>query len=95
MSVFYNKDKTELIVACRCGCDDAAHIKIDKNDHDFYCLVSYMNGNFYKEQYGMFGTLKQKLKKILAIIRNKDYCYSEIIMDKEEFETFKEYINKF
>lgn len=94
MSVFYNKEKTELVVTCHDKCGQAAHIVIDKEDNEYYCLMSYMNGNFYKEQYGVINTFKEKCKKIWAIIRNKDYCYSDIVMTKEEFETFREYINR-
>lgn len=57
--------------------------------------MSYMNGNFYKDQYGMLGILKEKLKKIWAIIRNKDYYYSDVVMNGEDFNRFKEYINQF
>lgn len=96
MSIFMNKDKTELIVTCGCGggagCGDAAHIKINFDDHD-YAFISYMNGNFYKDQDGALRTLWWKLKKIWAIIRNKDHYYSDIVMNKEEFETFREYVN--
>ncbi len=92
MSVLMNKDKTEVIVTCRCGCDEAIHIIIDKDDYT-YAFVSYMNGNFYKDQYGAFDILKKKFKKIWAIIKNKDYYYSDIIMNKEEFKVFKEYVN--
>ena len=95
MAVFYNKEKTELVVTCNDGCGEAAHIVIDVDDSEFYGFMSYMNGNFYKEQYGVFGTLKEKCKKIWAIIRNKDYIYSDIIMTKADFEIFKEYINRF
>lgn len=34
------------------------------------------------------------MKKIWAIIRNKDYYYSEICMTRKDFETFREYINE-
>ena len=94
MAVFYNKDKTELVVTCKCSCGDAVHIVVDKEDNDYYCIISYMNGNFYKDQGGAFATFKEKCKKIWAIIMNKDYYYSEVIITKEEFETFKEYINR-
>lgn len=95
MAVFLNKDKTELVVTCKCYCGEAAHIVVDVDSDDCYGLVSYMNGNFYKDQGGAFATFKQKLKKIWAIIRNKDFYYSEVVMDKKEFEVFKEYINQF
>lgn len=95
MAVFYSEKEKELVVTCRDACGEAAHIKVNTDDCDYYALWSYMNGNFYKEQNGVFRTFANKVKKIWAIIRNKDYCYSDIVMDKEEFETFKKYINQF
>ena len=43
----------------------------------------------------MFGVLKEKMKKIWSIIRNKDHYYLDIVMSKEDFQEFKEWINKF
>lgn len=94
MAVLKSKDNKELIISCKCGCDEGVHIKIDDSCGD-YAYQVFTNGNFYKEQYGMFGVLKEKLKKILAIIRNKDYYYSDIIMSKEDFNEFKDWINQF
>lgn len=94
MSVLRSKDNKELIVTCKCGCEDGIHIKIVE-DSDEFSYLTYTNGNFYREQYGVFGTLKNKMNKILAIIRNKDHYYSDIILTKEDFAQFKEYVNQF
>ena len=94
MAVLKNKDGTELLVDCHCGCNDGVRFSIDKEDFDFYCFMCYTNGNFYKEQgEKFFRILCKKLKKIWAIIRNKDFYYADIYMNKDEFNEFKEYIN--
>lgn len=94
MAVLKNKDGKELYVDCCCGCDEGIRFMIDKDDWDYYFFMSYTNGKFYVEQGNiMWGALYKKLRKILAIIRNKDYYYSEIVMTKAEFEEFREYIN--
>ena len=94
MSVLKNKDGTELLVDCQCGCDEGIRFRIDKEDFDYYCFMSYTNGKFYAEQGETFWwVFYKKLKKIWAIIRNKDFYYSEFTMTKDEFEEFKEYIN--
>ena len=95
MAVFYNEDNKELVVTCKDMCGEAAHIKINTDDVDYYAFLSYMNGNFYKEQDGVIRTFVNKVKKIWAIIRNKDYYYSDVIMDRKDFDTFKKYINQF
>jgi hypothetical protein len=94
MSVLKSKDDREIIINCICGCDDSVHIKIDKEDYECYCIITYLNGNFYRDQKSVFNTFIKKLKKIWAIIRNKDYYYSDIILNEEEFEEFRDYINQ-
>ena len=95
MAVLKNKDGKELYVDCNCGCNEGIRFKVDKDDDfDYYCFMTYTNGNFYREQgETMWRVMRKKLEKIWAIIRNKDYYYSDIVMTKDEFEEFKEYIN--
>ena len=91
MAVFKNYNENELIINCDCGCDDGIHLKIEDYEDGTYAFLTYINGNFYKEQSFSFVS---KLKKIWAIIRGKDFYYSDIVMKKEDFEKFKEWINK-
>ena len=98
MAVMISEDKKKLIVTCKCGCQDAIHIKIDDEDKDsdYYVIQTYMNGNWYRDQDDrIFRIIGRKLKKIWAIIRNKDYYYSDVLMSCEDFKRFKEYINQF
>lgn len=95
MAVMISEDKKDLIVTCECDCDEGIHLHINHEDEDCYGYQCFTNGNFYRDQYGILGTLKNKLKKIWAIIRNKDYYYSDIVMNKEDFEQFKRWINQF
>lgn len=94
MAVLKNKDNTELYIDCTCGCNEGIRFKVDKNDFDYYCFMTYTNGNFYKEQGdALLKVLYKKLEKIWAIIRNKDFYYSDVVMTKDEFNEFREYIN--
>lgn len=98
MSVMISDNKKELIVTCECGCQDTIHIKVNKEDKeaDYYAIQTYMNGNWYRDQDDrIFRTIRRKLKKIWAIITNKDYYYSDVIMSCEDFQRYKKYINKF
>lgn len=94
MAVMRSRDGNDLIVDCNCGCDDGIRFRIDQDDLDYYCFMTYTNGNFYREQGDtLCGVLYKKLKKIWAIIRNKDFYYADIVMTKDDFDYFKEYIN--
>ena len=89
MAVLKVSDNSEMIISCKCGCDDGLRIKIEKDEED-YCFMTYLSGNWYKEQAGFI----KKLKKIWAIIRNKDFYYSEIILDKKDWEEYKKWVNE-
>ena len=94
MAVLKNKNGTEFMIDCCCSCDEGIRFKIDKDDFNYYCFMTYTNGNFYREQEEtMLCVFCKKIKKIWAIIRNKDFYYSEVHMNKAEFYEFKEYIN--
>ena len=93
MSVMISNGKDEMVTSCDCGCDNGVHIKIEKDSEDSFCFISYMNGNFYRDQGGAFRQLYYKMKKIWAVIRNRDFHYSEVIMRKSDFAEFKNYID--
>lgn len=98
MSAMISDDKKELIVTCDCGCEDAIHIRVDDTDkeYDYYMIQTYLNGNWYRDQNDrIFRCIGRKLKKIWAIIRNKDFYYSELTMSREDFKKYKEYFNQF
>lgn len=90
MAVFKNFKDDELIISCKCGCDEGIHFKIHDYEDGDYAFLAFTNGNFYAEQH----PLREKLKKIWAIIRNKDFYYSDIVMTKDDFEEFCEWVNR-
>ena len=89
MAVLKILDNSEMIISCKCGCDDGIRLKIEKDEED-YCFMTYVSENWYKEQAGFI----KKLKKIWAIIRNKDFYYSEIILNRKDWEEYKKWINE-
>ena len=90
MAVFKNFKGDELIVSCKCGCDEGIHFQIANFDDEDYVFATFINGHFYTQQ----KPFVEKLKKIWAIIRNKDFYYSEICMSKDDFKEFKEWVNR-
>lgn len=94
MAVLRDKSGDNLMVDCFCGCDEGLRIRVNKGDDDSFFLMTYTNGNFYRDQNENFiSVIGKKLKKIWAIITNKDYCYSEICMSRDDLNEFKEFIN--
>lgn len=96
MAVLKDKTGSELLLDCNCGCDNGIRLRIDKEDSEWYCFMSYTNGNWYRDSGdSILHVLRKKFRKIWAIIRNKDYYYSEITMSKDDFDEFKRYINEY
>lgn len=93
MALMVSEDKKDIIVSCKCGCENGLHIRIDHDSYDKdepYAFITYLNGNWYRDQNDrVFRCIGRKLHKILAIIRNKDFYYSEVCMSKEDYEKFK------
>ena len=46
MAVLKVSDNSEMIISCKCGCDDGLRIKIEKDEED-YCFMTYLSGNWY------------------------------------------------
>lgn len=97
MAVMISQDKKDLIVSCKCGCDQGIHFRLEHfDDLDSMMYMSVLSGKFYRDQeMSIFGIIRSKLKRIWAVIRNKDYYYSDMSMSVEDFQVFKEYINMF
>lgn len=79
MAVFKNFKDDELIVSCKCGCDEGIHFKIHDYEDGDYAFLTYTNGNFYTQQRPFF----EKLKKIWAIIRNKDFIIPILCLQRK------------
>ena len=96
MSLMFSDDRKEIIITCGCGCEEAIHFRIEPFDWDKedYAFITYLNGNFYRDQNeSIIRVIAKKLKKIWAIIRNKDYTYSDVMLSESEFDRFREYVN--
>ena len=48
MAVLKASDNSEMIISCKCGCDDGLRIKIEKDEED-YCFMTYPK--LFTEQY--------------------------------------------
>ena len=98
MSVLMSKDKKELIVTCDCKCGQSFSMCIDDDwkDLDYYAFLCFLKCNFDTEyDKNPWRAFKIKMKKIWCIIRGKDYCYSDTVMTKADFEEFKKFVNQF
>lgn len=94
--IFLNEDKTELIATCNCGCDNSIHIRLDDDfkrdyDADEFAFMTYMKGDDTMGYKG--GKLYHKFRKLWYILRGKDYCYSDVIMTKNDVEQLRDYLS--
>ena len=89
MAILKNEDGKELILLCDCECDEGIRVRRDA-DEETYCYQTYLSGNWYREQAGLLC----KLRKIWRILRNKDFYYSEIVLNKQEWEVYKNWVNR-
>lgn len=93
MAVLCDANKSELYIRCNCGCGNSFYFALDAYNPNLMSL-SVNNSNFSREQNGMFSVLRHKWKKIWCIIRNKDFCYSEMVLTQEEVEKLADYLHR-
>ena len=49
MAVLRTEDGKELILTCRCGCDDGIHFKIDKDFEEIIDdVINYLGQKYYR-----------------------------------------------
>ncbi len=83
-----------MALFCSCGCHDGVVLKIDKDIDGKIAFLSLVSDKFYSEQNGFFLRLGEKIKRIWRILRNKEYCYFEIVLKEKDIEEFKGFVNK-
>lgn len=88
-----NKEKDDIVISCSCGCEDGMRFHLYNYDDDKSVGISLLMGKFSFEQYNGFDLFKKKIKKIFAIIRNKDYYYADILLEGNEWDEFVSTIN--
>ena len=96
MSVYTTKDSNDIYIDCGCGCGRGLKVIVDKDDYeDSDVILVFFSSDFnHTQNMSIFNVIKTKLKKIWYIIRNKDYCYSEILLTGKEFDEFRNHLNK-
>ncbi len=82
--------KNEYVTFCKCGCGEGVVLKADNTDNEL--SLQLVSDNFYLMQNQGKMSLKEKLKRIWFIIRGKEYCYFDILIDEDELQEFKKFI---
>lgn len=89
--IINGRNSNYKIMFCKCGCGDGILLKAEK-DEDFGLSLQLVSDNFYSRQRNKFDELKEKIKRILYVITNKEYCYFDIVIDPKELQEFKEFV---
>lgn len=82
----------EFVAFCNCGCGNGVVLKFDNEDNEL--SVQLVSDNHYTMQNKGNMSLKEKMKRIWDIITGKEYCYFDILIDKNELHDFKKFVEK-
>lgn len=85
-------NNNEYSTFCKCGCGNGVILKFDNEDDEL--SVQLVSDNFYSIQNKGKMSIKERLKRIWYIVRGKEYCYFNILIDKNELHEFKEFITR-
>lgn len=84
-----NKKYTTMF--CTCGCGDGVVLRADHNKNIGISL-QLVSSNFYSGCNNKRDSIKEKIKRIWYIICEKEYCYFDILIDKDELQEFKQFV---
>lgn len=84
--------ENEFITFCKCGCGNGIVLKADNEDEEVSLQI--VSDNFYSMQNKGKMSIKEKIKRIWCIIKGKEYCYFDILIEKDELQEFKEFVAK-
>lgn len=82
----------KYITFCKCGCRNGVILKFDNEDEEL--SVQLVSDNFYFRQNKGRMSFKEKMRRIWHIVTGKEYCYFDILIDKDELQDFKEFVVK-
>lgn len=82
--------ENEYVTFCKCGCNDGVVLKFDTEDDEL--SLQFVSDNFYMIQKKGKMSFREKMKRIWYIIIGKEYCYFDILIDKDELQKFKEFV---
>lgn len=85
-------NNNEQVTFCKCGCGDGVVLKFDKEDNEL--SLQFVSDCFYMMQNKGKMSLREKIKRVWYIITSKEYCYFDILIDKNELQKFKEFVAK-
>lgn len=83
----------KFYLPCECGC---SIMQFDKYDEEGVPTTYGMHYSlsFYEKQPEFFQRLKNILKFLFILIKKKEYIFYDMVIYKDHFESFKEFINK-
>jgi len=84
--------ENEFVTFCKCGCGNGIVLKADNEDEEVSLQI--VSDNFYSMQNKGKMSIKEKLKRIWYIIKGKEYCYFDILIEKDELQEFKKFVAK-
>lgn len=82
--------ENEFVTFCNCGCGSGIVLKADNEDEEVSLQI--VSDTFYIMQDKGKMPLREKIKRIWYIIIGKEYCYFDILIDKDELQEFKDFV---
>ena len=89
--VLSDEERKSVVISCSCGCKNS--MVIEPVDDSSEVSISFLADTFYAEQTTFVSRLVKKLKRIVAVIRGKEYSLFDIVVNADDFHRFREIIN--
>lgn len=92
--VYKTENCNSLIVNCSCRCGDGLEFTISNFNNVAEVWMTQTTYSWNTENTTFWNRFKLKLKRLWSVLCNREYYYTEIILSKDDFSTFVEYVNE-
>lgn len=79
---------------CKCGCGDGLRVEFYIEGEDPFVVVSTVTSGYHSKSHGPIRVIVDRIKAAWFMLRGKEYCLHELILEPEQWKEFVEDINK-
>ena len=82
-----------ITARCKCGCDDGFKVDFFVEADDPFVVVSTVTSGYHAKSRGLIRVIAERIKAAWFMLRGKEYCLHELILEPKQWKEFVEDIN--
>lgn len=78
---------------CKCGCGDGMCVEFYIEGEDPFVVVSTVTSGYHSKSRGPIRVIVDRIRAAWFMLRGKEYCLHELILEPDQWNEFVEDIN--